>query len=220
MSVRRWRAVWLVLALASLITVGAGGGAASASARQADDMDDDISAALYVVNRYWAAHWPRLFTGRYSAPAVFGGYQRGGRKPPFCGAKRLDYDNAWYCHNGDYIAWDVDLMEDGYRSGDAWVYLVIAHEWGHAVQRRLHDDLVLRTYELQADCLAGAVLYGAADDGILRFERGDLEEIAEAHRRLGDETPWTDISDHGTAAQRMSAFKRGARYGVPGCLPR
>ncbi|MFJ2032036.1 neutral zinc metallopeptidase [Streptosporangium sp. NPDC087985] len=217
---RRWRVVWLVLALTALITFGAGGGVGSASVRQADDMDRDISAAVYVVNRYWSTHWSRFFTGRYSRPGVFGGYQRGVRKPPFCGAVRLTYDNAWYCSDDDYIAWDVDLMREGYRFGDAWVYLVIAHEWGHAVQRRLDASLVLRTYELQADCLAGAALYGAAADGLLRFEKGDVEEMAAAHRRLGDATPWTDVGDHGTAAQRMSAFKRGARYGVSGCLPR
>lgn len=217
---RRWRTAWLMLAVASLITVGAGGGAASASVRQRDDMDKDISTAVYVVNRYWATHWSQFFTGGYSRPGVFGGYRKGGRRPPFCGAKRLGYDNAWYCRDGDYLAWDIDLMEEGYSSGDAWVYLVIAHEWGHAVQRRLAGSLLLRTYELQADCLAGAALYGAAADGTLQFERGDLEEIEEAHRRLGDETSWTDVSDHGTAAQRISAFKRGARYGVSACLPR
>ncbi|MFF5213064.1 neutral zinc metallopeptidase [Streptosporangium sp. NPDC000396] len=183
-------------------------------------MDDDISTAVYVVNRYWATHWSQFFSGRYSPPSIFGGYQKGGRRPPFCGPRRLDYYNAWYCRDGDYIAWDIDLMAEGYRSGDAWVYLVIAHEWGHAVQRRLHASLIMRAYELQADCFAGAVLYGAAADGTLRFERGDVEEIAAAHRRLGDETPWTDIGDHGTAAQRMSFFKRGANYGVTGCLPR
>ncbi|WP_433258820.1 neutral zinc metallopeptidase [Streptosporangium sp. CA-135522] len=216
---RRWRTVWLVLAVSALISVGAGGAVASASVRRADDMDTDIATAVYVVNRYWASHWSQFFTGRYSPPGVFGGYRSGGRKPPFCGGRRLDYGNAWYCRDGDYIAWDVGLMEDGYRFGDAWVYLVIAHEWGHAVQRRLKRSLVLRTYELQADCLAGAALYGAAADGNLRFERGDLEEIEQVHRRLGDETPWTDVSDHGTAAQRMSAFRRGAGHGVPGCLP-
>lgn len=215
----RWRAAWLVLALTSLITAGAGGGIAAASVRQVDDMDKDISAAVYVVNRYWSSHWSRFFTGRYSSPGVFGGYQRGVRKPPLCGPDRLTYDNAWYCWNDDYLAWDVDLMREGYRSGDAWVYLVIAHEWGHAVQRRLNRSLVMRTYELQADCLAGAALYGAAADGILRFEKGDVAEIEAAHRRMGDTTPWTDVSDHGTAAQRMSSFKRGAKYGVRGCLP-
>ncbi|MGV9326981.1 neutral zinc metallopeptidase [Streptosporangium sandarakinum] len=218
MRVRRWKALCLVVAWASLAAV-AGPAGPAAAARSADDMGQDVSTAVYVVDSYWRTHWSRFFTGRYVPPAVYGGYRRGVTKPPLCGGRRLGYDNAWYCIEDDYIAWDLDLMAQGYRIGDAWVYLVVAHEWGHAVQARLRDSLVMSTYELQADCLAGAVLYGAAADGVLRFERGDLEEIAEIHRRLGDETSWTDVTDHGTAAQRTSSFNRGAKYGVRGCLP-
>ncbi|WP_184617747.1 neutral zinc metallopeptidase [Sphaerisporangium krabiense] len=185
----------------------------------ADDMGQDISTALYVVNRYWSSHWRQFFTGRYTRPTVFGGYARGYRRPPVCGGKRLGYQNAFYCRPGDYIAWDLGLMRDGYASGDAWVYLIIAHEWGHAVQARLNAGLVSRAKELQADCLAGAVLYGAAYDGTLRFESGDVEELSDALTELADETPWTDVGDHGNATQRVSSFTQGARYGVYGCLP-
>ena len=41
-----------------------------------------------------------------------------------------------------------------------WVYLVVAHEWGHAIQYRVPRSLVVRGRELQADCLAATVLPG------------------------------------------------------------
>ncbi|MET8160002.1 neutral zinc metallopeptidase [Sphaerisporangium sp. NPDC005289] len=193
-------------------------GAAVAQARGMDGMKSDITTALYVVDRFWASHWSRYFAGRYYRPNIFGGYSRGGRPAPLCGGRRLTYDNAHYCPNGHYIAWDTDLMKQGYRSGDAWVYDVIAHEWGHAVQA--HPGFPQRSpaAELQADCLAGAALYGAAADGTLRFEKGDVREIAAALRAMADKTRWTRPGDHGSASQRIAAFDRGAAYGVPGCM--
>ncbi|GAA3627455.1 hypothetical protein GCM10022419_135960 [Nonomuraea rosea] len=40
---------------------------------------------------------------------------------------------------------------------------------------------------------------------------------AHTYTRLGDETPWTNESDHGSAAERVSAFNRGAarNYRLP-----
>ncbi|WP_344597050.1 neutral zinc metallopeptidase [Streptomyces violaceusniger] len=182
-------------------------------------VEEDIQAAVSVTNAYWQTHWPQLFTGGYSPPRVAGAYDGDTPGTPVCGGAPLPDDNAVYCPDGDYIAWDMDLMRWGHARGDAWVYLVIAHEWGHAVQNRLDAGLVDLARELQADCLAGAVLFGAAQDGTLTFEDGDTEELADALTALADRTPWTDVSDHGDASQRVSYFSRGARSGVKSCLP-
>ncbi|WFB06852.1 neutral zinc metallopeptidase [Streptomyces sp. LX-29] len=185
----------------------------------ADSVEQDIDSALQVTDAYWSTHWPELFTGSYSAPRVLGAYDGAAADVPTCGGSPLPDDNAVYCSDGDYVAWDMDLMRDGHGKGDAWVYLVIAHEWGHAVQNRLNAGLVSVARELQADCLAGAVLFGAARDGTLRFEEGDTDELSDALTELADATPWTDTSDHGDAGQRISFFNKGAESGVRGCLP-
>ena len=110
-------------------------------------------------------------------------------------------------------------MAAGYRQiGDAWVYLIIAHEWGHAIQARLQADQVSVAAELQADCLAGATLFGAADRGLLQFEQGDTEELAQTLAAVADDFPWTKESDHGDAQQRTASFNRG-RPGRPPGLP-
>ncbi|MEU4232327.1 neutral zinc metallopeptidase [Nonomuraea sp. NPDC026600] len=222
---RRLSTSLLLAALSAAAVVVATGGPGEAASRNAgtsaalDDMGQDISTATTEVNRFWARHWGDFFDGRYSRPKIVGGYSRSGKLPPYCGNKRVSYNNAFYCPSGDYITWDIDLLKSGYRSGDAWVYLVIAHEWGHAVQARIDPSLRWRGRELQADCLAGAALFGAAEDGALEFEEGDVDELVAAFDRLGDRTPWTKESDHGTPAQRLSAFNRGADGGVDGCLP-
>ena len=73
------------------------------------------------------------------------------------------------------------------------------------------------TTELQADCLAGAALQGAAADGLISVEPGDSEEIAKTLAAVADDYPWTKESDHGNAEQRTSAFNTGVSGGVPAC---
>lgn len=110
-------------------------------------------------------------------------------------------------------------MAAGYQQiGDAWVYLIIAHEWGHAIQARLQADQVSVAAELQADCLAGATLFGAAELGFLQFEQGDTEELARTLAAVADDFPWTEESDHGDARQRTDAFNRGAAGGRSACI--
>ncbi|TDD76135.1 hypothetical protein E1293_27435 [Actinomadura darangshiensis] len=183
------------------------------------EFQEDVRTAETVTNDFWRRYWERLFTGRYSAPRVVGLYN--GRDPnsaPACGDERLERDNAAYCPAGDFVAWDAHLMRSGYARGDAWVYLVIAHEWGHAVQNRLNRRLVSPAAELQADCLAGAVLYGSSDDGTLKFEDGDEQELVDAFKVIGDKAPWTKPGDHGSAIQRLRSFSRGGENGVKACF--
>jgi predicted metalloprotease len=110
-------------------------------------------------------------------------------------------------------------MNRSQEVGDAWVYLVIAHEWGHAIQQRISLSLNDRQSELQADCLAGATLFGAVEDGSLQLEEGDVKEIANSLTLVADETPWTNSSDHGDPFERIGAFDTGRNGGVRACLP-
>jgi uncharacterized protein len=182
-----------------------------------DDLDTDERGAVDATNRWWQAAFPDDFRQSYIPPQVLGGYA--GTNGPSCGGQPSVAFNAFYCPSQDFLAWDENLMAAGYqRIGDAWVYLIIAHEWGHAIQARLRADQVSVAAELQADCFAGATLYGAADRGLLQFERGDIQELQETLAAVADDYPWTKESDHGDAQQRIGAFNQGARDGVRACL--
>lgn len=127
--------------------------------------------------------------------------------------------NAFYCPADDFVAWSVDYMDMGsIIAGDVWPYLIVSHEWGHAIQERL--DVSLRTVaaELQADCFAGATLQGAITDGTLQWEQGDTEEVKSSLQKMGDVTPWTNPRDHGDISQRTAAFDQGVRGGVASCV--
>jgi uncharacterized protein len=232
MSVRGWLGVALVraalMALAALlvggcgVAVDSGSGGGSSSDDTLDgvnrsDLDQDERDAVRAINAFWRETFPEDFRRSYIPPQVTGGYV--GEDGPGCGGQPSVPFNAFYCPSQDFLAWDEKLMAAGYRQiGDAWVYLIIAHEWGHAIQARLRADQVSVAAELQADCFAGATLFGAADRGLLRFERGDIEELQQTLAAVADDFPWTRESDHGDARQRIAAFNDGARGGPTACI--
>jgi uncharacterized protein len=189
---------------------------ATPGADNSDTRAGDEQTAVRIVNTFWQ-RWFAAQHRRYVSPRVRGGYT--GTHGPRCGGEPSVPGNAYYCPSGNFLAWDENLMRAGYTQiGDAWVYLVIAHEWGHAIQAQLPDRFVSRAVELQADCLAGAALQGAADQGLVRIEPGDDEEIAQTLQAVADDYRWTDESSHGNARQRTAAFQGGVRDGVEGCL--
>jgi uncharacterized protein len=181
-------------------------------------LQQDADGAVSVVDTYWRTHWNEFFAGTYTTPEVLGAYDpKDPRNPGGCGP--LAPGNAVYCPNGDFVGWDAGLIREADRFGDGWIYLVIAHEWGHSIQERVDIGLRSRAAELQADCFAGAALYGSAADGTLRFEENDEKEIAQGLAEIGDQTPWTMQADHGDSFQRIAAFTAGRDGGVPACLP-
>ena len=106
-------------------------------------------------------------------------------------------------------------MRAGYTQiGDAWVYLVIAHEWAHAIQAQLPDRFVSQAVELQADCLAGASLQGAARPGARADRARRHEEIAQTLRGRRRRLPVDRRASHGNARQRTAAFRAGVDEGV------
>jgi hypothetical protein len=183
-----------------------------------DAMQEDEETAVKAVDSFWHRHFTQEFGRPYQSPRVAGSYT-GTNGPPCGGEPESVPFNAVYCRPGDFVAWDDDLMAAGYSQiGDAWVYLIIAHEWGHAIQARLSSDRVSVAAELQADCLAGATLKGAADDGVIEIEPGDSEEIAKTLAAVADDYPWTNEGDHGSAEERTSAFNTGVEGGVSACI--
>jgi uncharacterized protein len=198
---------------------GSGGSGADGSPVDSvnrDDLDGDERGAVGATDAFWRQAFPEDFRQSYRSPQVKGAYL--GEDGPTCGGQPSVAFNAFYCPSQDFLAWDENLMAAGYRQiGDAWVYLIIAHEWGHAIQARLRADQVSVAAELQADCFAGATLFGAADRGLLQFERGDIQELQQTLVAVADDFPWTKESDHGDARQRINAFNQGSDGGPTSC---
>jgi predicted metalloprotease len=180
-------------------------------------LSEDERLAVTAVDAFWRTRFPQLFNATYTSPTVTGRYL--GTSGPGCGGEPSTPFNAFYCSDGDFLAWDTNLMATGFNAiGDAWIYLIIAHEWGHAIQARLDRSLVSVAAELQADCLAGAAIQGAVDLKVIELQPGDNQELSKTLISVADKFAWTSTSDHGNATQRITFFNRGTRGGVPACI--
>ncbi|WP_194905450.1 hypothetical protein [Quadrisphaera sp. INWT6] len=217
----------VVVAAAGAVLAGA---LPAAATTETDDVtpEQELTDAITVVDQYWADNHQGYFGDEYVAPLVFTGeagvqgmYTSGVDSHPCGGEEALTPTNALHCAEPvgeDWIAVSDDLLLDGTAQiGDAFTYLVVAHEWGHAIQLR-HPELTAPWVELQADCIAGATLAEASDQGLVTWEEGDDEEVAAGLLAVADETGWTDTTSHGSAEERASSFQHGIDTGLTGCL--
>ena len=140
----------------------AGGGGVVAGPAAADDPAAVAQAAVADVDRYWRRTYPETYGADFQP--LQGGFHasRPETPPPACGATPLGYadieDNALYCPQSDYIAWDeVELIPwINENFGAFTIGIVFAHEFAHAVQARTGTQGRTVDLELQADCFAGA----------------------------------------------------------------
>jgi predicted metalloprotease len=188
---------------------------------------DTVTRALRDVERFWRESYPEL-SGGEQFRAVRGGYHPYTETdpPPDCGGQQAGYQpNAFYCPDGDYIAWDaqnlIPQLESGF--GPVLVGVVMAHEYGHAVQTRLGrtgDPTVV--LEQQADCFAGAwlaeVLAGRSS-AFRNVTPAQLDNTVAGLLMLRDQpgTPALAEGAHGNAFDRVRALQDGVEKGVKTC---
>jgi predicted metalloprotease len=183
-------------------------------------MSADALTASSAVSTFWGTRFQDHFTGSWTAPTMHGMYDSADPSSiPTCDGKAVGADNAWYCRSDHSVMWDAQLLYDGYLTGDAFVYFIIAHEYGHAVLAQLDASLQSAAGELQADCIAGFTLASVGANGAVIWEAGDDQELAAALAATADQHPWTEVEDHGSPEERIDAFASGATYGLGACIP-
>ncbi|MGY1722449.1 neutral zinc metallopeptidase [Blastococcus sp. SYSU DS0533] len=132
--------------------------------------------------------------------------------------------NAFYDPACDVIAYDRALLQelsDDY--GRFLVPVVMAHEFGHAMQGRFGFAESGRSIqdETQADCLAGAWTRWVADGraGHLSLREPELDEVVRGFLLLRDDvgSDPDDVEAHGSYFDRVSAFYDGFERGLGTC---
>jgi predicted metalloprotease len=207
--------------------------------KNTDGGDIDKLAATVVTDviAYWKSTFPATFGKEWQD--LTGGYYSvdtadKGTEPPPCARNAIDVEgNAFYCPTEDVIAWDrsalLPVLRD--RFGEAAVMLVLAHEMGHAVQRRAGltpaeqrrdpDKYPTILIEAQADCYAGAFVRWVADNKSehLKVKQDRLDSALESLITFRDPigTEQDDKGAHGDAFDRVSAFQDGYDKGVKLC---
>jgi len=182
------------------------------------EFKQDVADAQAVAERYWAAQF-KASGQRFTPIRRVTPYQRAGEVS--CGGQPLPRNNAVYCSQGDFIAYDVAWSVAAFREvGDAFVFYLLGHEYAHGIQVRLGINYSFTIQqELQADCMAGAYLGDSVRAGDLTLAKGDLDEFREGVAAVGDDPdqPWFAEGAHGTAEQRTDMFFRGYERSLKEC---
>jgi len=201
-----------------------------AGASSADHYSATPEESLADVQAYWADAYPDTYGGRYVAiPSSRVHPYSSDDPPPGCGTRgttpyREVAGNAFYCPEGDFIAYDVEALIPALQRkyGDVAVGLVLAHEMGHAIQARGGaPERAFVHVELQADCFAGAWAQhvAAGDDTDLALSDDDLDRALAGFLELRDPsgTEGGAHGAHGNAFDRVSAFQDGLTGGARAC---
>jgi len=186
----------------------------------------DADAVVGPLNDFWTQELRDQYGLQFDTPDDYEYYR--GASNDSCGGlnARALPNNAYYCpaENDEYVAFDLDWFTSylDEHPGGATTFLILAHEWGHAVQdtwveQNPGGDVWNPPYlqELNADCLAGVWMEDSLRRGILIEESGDADAIFGWLWEEGG--PWFDPGTHGTQEQRQRAFSDGYAYGTDYC---
>jgi predicted metalloprotease len=214
---------------------GGAGGEVTVEGATDDPVDRLAEGALADLETYWAEQFPDVF-GTAFTPLQGGFFSvdpndvRPGDFPGGvgCGAQPLEVEgNAFYCQepgtpNSDSITYDrAFLAELADNFGEFIPALVMAHEFGHAVQARVGSPRSSIATETQADCFAGNwtrwVADGKAENS--QLDAPDLDELLRGFFLLRDPvgTSTAQQSAHGSFFDRTSAFQEGFDDGPEAC---
>jgi predicted metalloprotease len=189
-----------------------------------------LADAIADINAFWNEEFEPLFGDDYEPipdENIFPLSEAG--RTIECGGQDIETGllrgNAIYCPDDDFIAYDNEELFPRLRDefGDLSPALVMAHEWGHAIQSRTPTPNGPTIFvELQADCFAGAwakrLLDGEGD--MLAINPSEIDVAVKGYLEFSDPIGTTsrDPGAHGTGFDRINAFGEGVRAGAGGCL--
>ncbi|MGW6124157.1 metallopeptidase [Nocardia sp. NPDC055165] len=185
--------------------------------------------AIADIEEYWQTEYSKTFRGNFKPASKYISWSA---KVPesesvqFCKSSTYKLVNAAYCPLDHTIGWDrtvlLPLLVDKYK--EMSVVMVLAHEYGHAIQSQadllrgfLTDALVK---EQQADCLAGVFLRHVAEGNSKHFTLNTtdgLNGVLGATVAVRDRDPNDPDAVHGSAFERVTAVQMGYTQGAKSC---
>jgi predicted metalloprotease len=199
------------------------------------DYDAFLAVALTDIDQWWSRVYPEVYGEPYVPleGGVYAGYPERASELPGCGEPATDYEVlsefvAFYCEFGDFMIYD-DANQDvlaplAAEFGPAVMGIVLAHEYGHAIQARigaLDQRLATIVTEQQADCFAGAWTGQAyrGESELLRLGDADVRAGLIAMLSVRDPVGTNQFTPggHGSAFDRVGAFQVGFLDGPARC---
>ncbi|QIS17855.1 metallopeptidase [Nocardia terpenica] len=184
--------------------------------------------ALDDIQTYWRSVYRKEFDGEFAPVTKF--YSWSAKAPrvqesQFCKETTYHLVNAAYCRLDNSVGWDravlLPMMRDSF--GKMAVVMVLAHEYGHAIQTMSHivgakDPVLVK--EQQADCFAGVFMRHVAEGGSKHFTintSDGLNSVLAATVAIRDANPGDPEAVHGSAFERVTAVQIGFTDGAKGC---
>ena len=197
----------------------------SLSAAERADLDAFLTDAVDDLAVYWTEEYPQVYGGRFQPLNAVFPFDPTGDQRISCGQpldSRILNSNAIYCPAEDYITWDSNFLIPNFYAnfGKSSVGVVLAHEYGHAVQTRGGFDGAPILRDLQADCFAGAWIgRSIRGEGAVQMAPRDLTGAVSGFLLLRDPpgAPTDGFSAHGSAFDRVNAFQSGYDEGPERC---
>lgn len=189
-----------------------------------DSKEDQLAtAAVADVMSYWSEVFPDEFDEKFEPVSDYISYDPDGQEFEVCEMSTADAPmNAFYCPTDDTVAWDraqlLPVLNE--KFGPMAIDVVLAHEYGHAVQTRLGEKAGFTpgtksiVAEQQADCFAGNYVRwmaeGDSDYFKLSTSQG-LNQVLSALFFVRDPPGLSPSGNqsHGTAFDRAYAFQLG-----------
>lgn len=200
-------------------------------AENGDNGPIDILAlnAIADVEEYWQTEYSKTFRGNFKPASKYISWSATAPESEsvkFCLSSTYRMVNAAYCPLNHTIGWDrsvlLPLLVDKY--GEMSVVMVLAHEYGHAIQsqadllRGFTTDALVK--EQQADCLAGVFLRHVAEGNSKHFTLNTtdgLNGVLGATVAVRDRDPNDPDAVHGSAFERVTAVQMGYTQGAKSC---
>ncbi len=193
-------------------------------------MDNLAGNAVSDIEDFWKSAYSETFDGSFSSIEAVISWDADGFNGEFCGTDTYGLVNAAFCDDDNTIGWDrgelLPSLEKAY--GDMGVSMVLAHEYGHAVQHQAglaKKGTPTLVSEQQADCFAGTYMRWVAEGNSPRFTLSTSEGLNNVLAAvigfrdplLSEGDPEVGVDEHGSAFERLSAFQFGFTDGPSAC---
>ncbi len=194
------------------------------------EVDELAAQSVSDLEEFWKFAYPDTFDGELTPVNDLISWDSEDYDGTFCDETTEGLVNAGFCERDNTIGWDRTVLMPSLRDayGDMAITMVLAHEYGHAIQKAAALNprgVPTLVAEQQADCFSGVYLRWVAEGKSPRFTLSTGEGlnnllaamISFRDPLLSADEGYSGGDEHGSAFERISAFQFGFTDGTAAC---